>query len=329
MRSLYISQQGCKLSLKKELLILKKNDTLLQEVQLPFLEQVFIFGNTQVTTQAIQACLKRNIPLVYLSQTGQCYGRLQPMERRYPQLIYQQHLLGKQQRHLCAQYLVIAKLKNSRTLLMRQRRRLKTTNLDGAIDAIATIAKRIPTAETNEQLLGLEGAAAAAYYQGFGQCISNGDYTFTKRTRRPPQDPINAGLSFGYQIIWNHILALIETWGLDAYFACLHSGSRKHAALASDLIEQFRAPIVDSLVLYLINKRMLNVEEDFTYQDSACYLNASGRKTFLGAFIERMQDSLTKHSGHQPRWDILNRQVKEFIRYVCKPQRPYQAYMIQ
>ncbi|MEM6614882.1 MAG: CRISPR-associated endonuclease Cas1 [Cyanobacteria bacterium P01_C01_bin.72] len=329
MRSLYISQQGCKLSLKKELLILKKNSALIQEIQLPFLEQVFIFGNTQVTTQAIQACLKRNIPIVYLSQTGQCYGRLQPMERRYPQLIYQQHLLGKQQRHLCAQYLILAKLKNCRTLLMRQRRRLKTTILDESINAIADIANKIPNTDTNEQLLGLEGAAAAAYYQGFGRCISNDDYSFSKRTRRPPQDPINAGLSFGYQIIWNHILALIETWGLDAYYACLHAGSRRHAALASDLIEQFRAPIVDSLVLYLINKRMLNVDDDFTYQESACYLNASGRKTFLSAFIERMQDSLTTTQGHQPRWEILNRQVKEFIRYVCKPQQPYRPYMIQ
>ena len=329
MRSLYISQQGCKLSLKKELLILKKNNVQLQEVQLPFLEQIFLFGNTQVTTQAIQACLKRNISVVYLSQTGQCYGRLQPMERRYPQLIYQQHLLRQSQRHLCAQYLVLAKLKNCRTLLMRQRRRLKTTNLDEAINSLATIADKIPTTKTNEQLLGLEGAAAAAYYQGFGQCISNDAYRFTKRTRRPPQDPINAGLSFGYQIIWNHILALIETWGLDAYFACLHSGSRRHAALASDLIEQFRAPIVDSLVLYLINKRMLDIDEDFTYQESACYLNASGRKTFLGAFIERMQDNLTTAQGHQPRWEILNRQVKEFIRYVCKPQQPYRPYMIQ
>ena len=329
MRSLYISQQGCKLSLKKELLLLKKNGTLLQEIQLPFLEQVFLFGNTQVTTQAVQACLKRNIPIVYLSQTGQCYGRLQPMERRYPQLIYQQHLLQKSQRYLCAQYLVLAKIKNCRTLLMRQRRRLKTTALDEVINAIADIAKRIPQAETNEQLLGLEGAAAAAYYRGFGQCISNHDYYFSKRTRRPPQDPINAGLSFGYQIIWNHILALIETWGLDAYFACLHSGSRRHAALASDLVEQFRAPIVDSLVLYLINKRMLNADEDFTYQDSACYLNASGRKTFLSAFIERMQDSLSTKHGPQPRWEILNRQVKEFIRYVCKPQQPYRPYVIQ
>lgn len=329
MRSLYISQQGCKLSLKKELLILKKNNTIIQKIQLPFLEQIFLFGNSQVTTQAIQACLKRHIPIVYLSQSGQCYGRLQPMERRYPQLIYQQHLLRQNQRHLCAQYLVLAKLKNSRTLLMRQRRRLKTPNLDSAINALAEIAQKVPTTETTEQLLGLEGAGAAAYYKGFGQCISNDAYRFTKRTRRPPQDPINAGLSFGYQIIWNHILAIIETWGLDAYFACLHSGSRKHAALASDLIEQFRAPIVDSLVLYLINKRRLNIEEDFIYQDTACYLNASGRRVFLTTFIERMQDSLTTTQGKQPRWEILNRQVKEFIRYVCKPQQHYRPYVIQ
>jgi CRISPR-associated protein Cas1 len=86
MRSLYVSMQGCYVSLQKELLLVKQGQTLLQEVQLPLLEQVLIFGKSQVTTQAIRECLQRDIPIAYLSRMGFCYGRVMAIGRGYRQL---------------------------------------------------------------------------------------------------------------------------------------------------------------------------------------------------------------------------------------------------
>ena len=91
MKSLYISQPGCSVSLKQEQLLVKRNKEILQTVQLPHLEQIFIFSASQVTTQAIHACLWRQIPLakppkrgiVYLSRMGRCYGRLTPIESKF------------------------------------------------------------------------------------------------------------------------------------------------------------------------------------------------------------------------------------------------------
>nr|WP_242037504.1 CRISPR-associated endonuclease Cas1 [Coleofasciculus sp. FACHB-SPT9] len=77
------------------------------------------------------------------------------------------------------------------------------------------------------------------------------------QSRRPPGNPVNAILSFGYQVLWNHLLSLIELQGLDPYHACLHQGTERHAALASDLIEEFRAAIVDSITLYLVNRGVM------------------------------------------------------------------------
>jgi CRISPR-associated protein Cas1 len=93
MQTLYVSEQNCYVCIQQESLIVKQGETLYGEVQLPLLEQILIFGYSQVTTQAIRACLSRDIPIGYLSRMGYCYGRILPISRGYRQLSrYQQQL---------------------------------------------------------------------------------------------------------------------------------------------------------------------------------------------------------------------------------------------
>lgn len=329
MQTLYISQQGCTLSIQQHRVLVKHQDEVVEDAQLPLLEQIIIFGRSQATTPLIQACLKRHIPIVYLSQSGQCYGRLLPLTKRFPKVIRYQHLLEEPERLAIAQQMVYAKLKNCRVLLMRQRRRLETDELDGAIEALNTLADQALSAESREQLMGFEGAGAAQYFPAFGTCLSSESFTFTKRTRRPPKDPVNAMLSFGYQMIWNHLLVLIDLQGMDPYCSCLHEASPKHAALASDLIEEFRAPIVDSLVLYLVNRGVMDADTDFDWTDEGCYLNQHGRKAFLQMFIQRMSELIQVGSDWQPRWVYLTQQVKEYARCMGEPSSPYSPYLIR
>ncbi|MGA7936108.1 MAG: CRISPR-associated endonuclease Cas1 [Kovacikia sp.] len=290
MKSLYVSQQGCYLSLKQEMILIKQGQTVLDEVQLPLIEQILIFGQSQVTTQVIRACLQRDIPIVYLSRMGRCYGRLIPIEQGYRYLArYQQALSSDMQLHV-ARELVQAKLRNSRVILMRQGRRQPLDAITKAVQAIDYLAQQAAQADSIERLMGMEGAGSASYFSALGECISNPAFEFSGRSRRPPGNPVNAMLSFGYQILWNHLLSLIELQGLDPYYACLHQGSERHAALASDLIEEFRAAIVDSLVLYLINRGVMSADHDFEWRDGGCYLNDSGRKKYLRAFLMRMEE---------------------------------------
>ncbi|MDS9399126.1 CRISPR-associated endonuclease Cas1 [Aphanizomenon flos-aquae NRERC-008] len=93
MQTLYVSEQNCYVCLQKETLLVKQGDTVYIEVQLPLLEQILIFGQSQITTQVIRACLWRDIPIAYLSRMGYCYGRILPISRGYRQLSrYQQQL---------------------------------------------------------------------------------------------------------------------------------------------------------------------------------------------------------------------------------------------
>jgi CRISP-associated protein Cas1 len=330
MRTLYVSQQGCYVSLNGETLIVKQGDTIYGQVQLPLTEQILIFGKSQVTTQAIRACLWRNIPIAYLSRMGYCYGRLMSIERGYRQLAHYQQQLVFGERLKTARAIVTAKLKNSRILLRRQRRRNESERLEKVLKSLDYLATQASQADSRERLMGFEGAGAAQYFEVFGECLSNSEFVFTQRTRRPPGNPVNAMLSFGYQILWNHLLALIELQGLDPYQASLHQGTERHAALASDLIEEFRSPLVDSLVLWLVNKNAIDAKKDFVYNDGGCYLNESGRKKFLKLFVQRMEEVIQTNSGDkQPRWDILNQQVKAYKQFVYNPSQGYQPYQIR
>jgi CRISP-associated protein Cas1 len=330
MRTLYISQQGCSLSLRRESVIVQYKGNDLAIAQLPLLEQILVFGKSQLTTQLICACLQRSISIGYLSKVGHCYGRLIPIEQGYRQLVRYQQQLSLPDRLTIARQFVWAKLKNSRVLLMRHRRKQDSPAIAAAVQLLDRLADDALMAESIDRLMGLEGAGAAQYFAAFADCLQIPEFAFTVRSRRPPKDPVNAMLSFGYQLLWNHLLSLIELQGLDPYHACLHQGTERHAALASDLLEEFRAPIVDSLTLYLVNRGMMKIEEDFNYKNDGCYLNTIGRKKFLKAFLQRMEEEHQNQDGEQvPRWDSLLQQVRQFKRFVYEPSRHYQPYLIR
>jgi CRISP-associated protein Cas1 len=329
LRTLYISEQGCSVSLDGETIIIKKKDCILNRVQLPLLEQILVFGNSQITTQTIKACLKRNIPIAYLSQAGYCYGKTYPTSRDLRHLHQLQQQLDPTESLAAAQQIVKAKLLNSRTILQRQNRRLEYDELTLAIEKIGDLVGKIGEADSLDKLLGFEGIGAKYYFSGLGKCISNPDFEFTTRSRRPPADPVNAMLSFGYQVLWNHLLSIIEMQGLDPYYGCLHQPSDKHPALVSDLIEEFRAPIVDSLVLMMINKHSID-PNDFVFRDGGCYLNLSGSKKYLKAFLERMQTETHADDGSkQPKWDSLIQQVRAYKQFIYRPADIYQPYQIR
>lgn len=330
MRTLYVSRQDCYVALQQESLVVKQKGTIYGQVQLPLLEQVLVFGKSQITTQAIRACLERNIPIAYLSRMGYCYGRLMPLERGYRHLSRYQQELTFIDKLIVAQKIVTAKLKNSRVLLQRQQRRSPKDSIQLNLKTIEYIIAKIPQAQTLEQLMGLEGAGTAQYFNSFGECLNEPNFPFLGRSRRPPTNPVNALLSFGYQVLWNHLLSLIELQGLDPYYACLHQGSERHAALASDLIEEFRAPIIDSLVLWLINSKVMNAQTDFEHSGGGCFLNNIGRTKYLKFWLQRMEETIKAPSGEQqPRWDLLTQQVKQFKQFVYNPTAYYSPYEIR
>ncbi len=288
-----------------------------------------IFGYAQMTTQAVRACLSRDIPIAFLSRLGYCYGRVIPIERGYRRLAHLQQSVSEQWRLQTAQQIVRAKLLNSRVLLMRQLRESPTESGAMVVNSLGYLAAQASQAQGLEQLRGIEGAGAALYFPELGNCLRREGFVLLTRTRRPPTNPVNAMLSFGYSVLWNHLLTLIELQDLHPYEGCLHQGNPQHAALVSDLLEEFRAPIIDSLMLGLVNRGIIQVDKDFSYEKGGCFLNESGRKKFLKSFLDRMTSKINTDGVIQPFWDVLTQQVRQYKRCILNPELRYQPYQIR
>jgi len=155
-------------------------------------------------------------------------------------------------------------------------------------------------------------------------------FVFEKRTKRPPTDPVNSLLSLGYTLLSQNMYSLVQAVGLHTHFGNLHVPRKKHPALVSDLVEEFRALIVDSLIAYLVNSKIF-IPEDFTPADErgGVYLYPNSLKKFLKHWEERLQSQVTHpHTGYKvSNRRCLELQVWEYIACLMGEQEIYRPML--
>jgi len=293
--TLYLHEQGSTLSVSEKRFLVKMERQTLLEVPAMKIAQILIFGNAHVTTPAVRFCLKAGIPICFLSQNGSYYGRLAPPTANQVLLQQRQFLINSdlQASLKLAKSFVEGKIHNQRILLQRRQRKIQSAELPSAIDALAEMMIKFPQSTTLDELRGYEGNASARYFNVFGSLLDDA-FSFSKRIKHPPTDPVNAMLSFGYTLLFMNIFSLVEAHNLNPYCGHLHALRDGHPALISDLIEEFRALIVDSMVIYLINSRIIK-PGDFESKDNAASirLTPEARKTFVQQFEAKMQSEVT------------------------------------
>jgi CRISPR-associated protein Cas1 len=291
MSTLYLVQQGATLRKEQGRFLVQPLKESAVEIPIAEVELVLVFGNIQLTTSAIAACLDAKIPVIFLTQMGEYKGQLWNSE--FCDLLSEE---AQWQKRLDAAFqletaraIVWGKLMNSKQLLLRLNRKRQLEDVTTAIVGISSDIESVEKAETLESLRGYEGIAANRYFAVFGLLITNEGFSLTGRNRRPPKDPVNSLLSFGYTLLYNNVLSLILAEGLNPYLGNLHRSDRKETHLAFDLMEEFRSPVVDTLVMNLINKKILR-PTDFTYpdKDGGIYLADVARRVFLKHFEERI-----------------------------------------
>lgn len=149
------------------------------------------------------------------------------------------------------------------------------------INRLEALLPQVEQAAELSSLLGLEGAGARAYFAAFARMVRH-TFGFIGRRRHPAPDPVNALLSLGYTMVYNEIASLLDGLGFDPYLGFFHQPDYGHATLASDLLEEFRAPLVDRLTLSLINNRVFTAEDFFVHEPSrGAYLQDEPRKRYF------------------------------------------------
>lgn len=286
----YLTQQGTSLGKSGERLIVREHGSTLQEIKMMDIGHVAVFGNVQVSTQAIQALCSQEIPITYFSSGGWFYGVTQSHGHKNILLRQAQYRIADDQKRSLklAQQLVIGKIANSRTILRRNAK-----NVDDQLSALKRLGIKAASSSSIESLLGIEGAAAATYFSQFSMVFKEkAQFDWRNRNRRPPLDPVNAMLSLGYALLAKVFTVTCQSVGLDPYLGFYHQPKYGKPALALDLMEEFRPIIVDSVVLTAINTGELT-EDDFISRLGSVALTERGRKTFIGAFERRMSTEIT------------------------------------
>ena len=310
-RALYLNTQGFRVGCNDAVIKVKEKDRVVEEVRVSDVCHVAIFGNIQVSTQAIQRFCDHDIPVTWFSMGGWFYGMTRGHSLKNV-LLRMEQFRNAADPGSClrlAQQFVRGKIHNHRVLFMRNHgeppERVKLRLGQAREDVMGT--------RSLEELLGVEGAAAAVYFQQFAGMIRDQEeddflegiepvksasaasqlsFDFTKRNRRPPTDPVNALLSLGYSLLAKECTLAAYAVGLDPYVGFYHQPRHGRPALALDVMEEFRPLIAESAVLTAINNRFISLK-DFVSAGRAVNLSAIGRKQFFHCFEQRMNSLIT------------------------------------
>jgi len=302
LNTLYVTTPESRLRLDNDTLRVELEEETRLRVPLHHLQAVVCFGHVSLSTPLMHRLAESGIALVLLNANGRFMARLEGAVSGNVLLRQAQHRLATDDppRALAlARAIVAGKLKNQRQVLLRGSRDAKTAEerapLDRAAQDLAASLRTLPAADKLDTLRGVEGEAARTYFETLNRLVRADQreaFTMNGRTRRPPRDRMNALLSFLYAMWMNDCRSACEAAGLDPQVGFLHALRPGRAALALDLVEEFR-PFADRLALSLVNRGQIGVDDFDVREGGAVALRDEGRKTVVVAFQERKQETLT------------------------------------
>jgi CRISPR-associated protein Cas1 len=332
MANLYLSEQGAVVRKTGDRLIVEKDGRELLEIECFKLETVFLFGNVHVTTPALSELLEHGIELALLTQGGRLKGQLTPPKAKNVLLRMAQYQRSQDPSVVLplARTFVSGKVRNALALLTRQHRNYPERGFAAYREELDRLLSSIATVEALDSLRGFEGTAARTYFAGFALACRT-ELAFDGRRRRPPTDPINALLSFGYTLVGAELTSLLDAMGYDPYLGFFHQLDYGRPSLALDLLEEFRVPAVDRLVLNVTNLRTLQAG-DFVPDDESggLRLERKALAKFFRAYEAHLNKEFTdKTSGLSTTLRKTFRQQAERLAAHLTRGEPYTPFLAE
>ncbi len=289
MSLLYIYESGSKLGVREHRFCVEYADKHIREIPIESIDSITISGNAQLSTQFIKTCLNKGIAVSFFSKSGTYFGRLLSIghvntaRQRLQCELYQSNFAIE-----LAKRIIMAKIGNQIVVLRRYARSRQKDITASALE-MERCRKRIAACTSLDEVMGNEGYAARVYFRGLAEII-DASFRFSGRSRRPPKDEFNSMIDLGYSVLRNILYSMIESKGMNPYFGFLHQDQEQHPTLSSDLMEEWRAILVDSTVLALINGHEIQKEHFvFEQETAACFLSKDGMRLMLSKLESKLQ----------------------------------------
>ncbi len=297
LNTIYVTNEQMYLTLDGENLVCKIEKE--ERLRIPFenVENIVCFNYVGCSPALMGKCVEKLIPINFLSPQGKFLAKVCGETKGNVFLRVAQIDRFREKGLSLAQNTMAAKFSNTRQLIRRTLHDNGALREDSEIKEVLEVLfsgiDRVLEAQTLEEVIGIEGNCAKAYFSIFNKLITNQKvpFTFEYRTKRPPLDPVNALLSFVYTLATSEYAAALETVGLDSYIGFCHSLRSGRSSLACDLVEEARC-IAERFVLSLLNLQIIG-EGDFEKQVSgAIWLNQDGRKKVLSRWQEKKRSDM-------------------------------------
>ncbi|MBC6415587.1 MAG: CRISPR-associated endonuclease Cas1 [Bdellovibrionales bacterium] len=323
----YVQAYRGQISKKGYRLEIKTDEEEIKSVPIMDISQLVLMGNVSISTPCLHELMNREIPVSWHSYSGWFLGISQGIGHKNSSLREAQYRKSFD-KDFCLKFaksLVKAKIYNCRTLIRRNWR--GTHKPENLLMILKKYAEKTNLAKNIQELLGIEGYSAHEYFQSFHLMIKNKEsypFHFTKRSRRPPEDPINLMLSFSYSLLTRLWTVTLSSTGFDAFRGFYHQSKYGRPALALDMMEPFRPLICDSTVLLAVNNKEIQ-EKDFIYNAGKVGWKPEGKKKFISVFERRLSQKI-KHPVFK--YEVSYRQLLEaqsrlLVRYLFDEIKEY------
>ena len=290
---LHLSEQGTRASISSGRIIVSKGKDQLGTVPLEKVQGIVIHGNIDVSSGLLRQLMWENVSVVWCSSSGRVYGWSRTADSPNGSTRSKQFVMSHTGNLPIASEMIAAKIHNQGTFL----RRNTSDDTNSLLADLRALEQQAREAADIPSLFGIEGEAAGRYFANFSTMLNPEELTalgwqWPGRVGRGAQDPLNVLLNFCYSLLTTEAIRALAACGLDPAAGFLHSSSRNKPALALDLIEEFRAPVADSVVVSLVNRREIK-QKDFSRSAGTVRLTPEGRKRVITAFEKRIQTVFT------------------------------------
>jgi CRISPR-associated protein Cas1 len=316
---------GTRVGLDHGALMVRATDGTKSRVPLESVDGVLLVGGASMTTEAIARCISSGVRVSSLTRSGRVRFVCQPATAGNVHLrVAQLRCADSEAAALeLARWIVAGKLANSLRLIRRwasDEPEAHRTRLDRAIDGVRTSLERVAETPTADHLRGVEGNAARWHFVAMGLVLHRLGLPFTmlRRSRRPPGDPLNAAISFGYGVLTAELVGAADVVGLDPQIGFLHGVRSGRPALALDVLEEMRAGVIDRFVIGSLRRRQLRLEHFVETPGGGWYLTEEGRRQYFSLFEEfRAFDVQHDLLGRPvPRWTLPVVQMTVLARFL-------------
>ncbi len=295
LNTLYVSTQGIYLHQEGETLVAEKERKVVLRLPIHTLSGIVCFGNVLCSPFLLGLCGERGVHVSFLTEQGRFLTRIEGLHSSNVLLRMAQMQATQKTETVAsiARSFVIGKILNTRTILMRRMRdHGETETLNTAIARLANAVVRLQSETDIASIRGIEGEAANVYFDVFNELLvaQKDKFSIENRNRRPPLDPMNAMLSFLYTLLAHDCEGALKSVGLDAQIGFLHALRPGRSSLALDLMEEFRAILVDRLALSLVNLNQVNTRGFKVTESGAVHMSDDTRRIIIDAWQKKKKE---------------------------------------